>query len=308
MPLEIHQQGIFNGHKAAVYSLVGSALNPDIFWSADGNGNIVQWDFAQGNMGKLIARLPEQIFSLSLYEQEQFLLAGGMNGGMYKIDLLQKQLAHDIITLPGTIYHSTEIGNKIGLCCKNGTFYVFDKNTLQKEFQIKVSDKALRRSVWLASENMLAFACSDSQIYLLNWHNNSLVQKLAQGHNDSVFDVCFLPHEQVILSGGKDAYLSIWKKNMDHSYELSHRIPAHHFTINRIVSLAPLPYFATASRDKSIKLWQNETYQLEKVLNSEKNASMHRYSVNTLWWIPSKRILLSAGDDGNIIAWNVLFH
>ena len=86
---------------------------------------------------------------------------------------------------------------------------------------------------------------------------------------------------------------------------LEQRIPAHNFTINSI-ALNPKPSFnmiATASRDKSIKIWDAKSLELYKVINSQKQYA-HQRSVNNILWLDDY-YLISASDDKSLILWHL---
>ena len=78
--------------------------------------------------------------------------------------------------------------------------------------------------------------------------------------------------------------------------------PAHWFTINAIAFHPNGQFFATASRDKTIKIWDANTFELLKVLEVIRDKG-HVNSVNALLWHPYQELLLSAGDDRSIIIW-----
>lgn len=80
-------------------------------------------------------------------------------------------------------------------------------------------------------------------------------------------------------------------------------IPAHWYAINDLKLSPDGKYFASASRDKTIKIWDANSYELLKVLDNEKFEG-HTHSVNSLLWV-NEHLLLSTGDDRQIIAWEI---
>jgi WD40 repeat protein len=77
---------------------------------------------------------------------------------------------------------------------------------------------------------------------------------------------------------------------------------AHLFTVNDIAYHPNGKFFATASRDKTIRIWDAVSFVLLKVIDSIRNAG-HLKSVNRLLWVDD--VLISCSDDRSIIAWEV---
>ena len=63
-----------------------------------------------------------------------------------------------------------------------------------------------------------------------------------------------------------------------------------------MVSLPNTPYVISASRDKSIKIWDNETLLLKKVIDKTKFNGASTHSVNRLVVIDENK-LIAVGDD-----------
>jgi centriolar protein POC1 len=90
-------------------------------------------------------------------------------------------------------------------------------------------------------------------------------------------------------------------------YSLIQNIPAHLFAIYSIAFHPTLPYLATASRDKSIKIWDTENFELKKTISIEKGYDCHRLSINKIIWEPIDNQLISVSDDKLLKIWNVEF-
>ena len=59
--------------------------------------------------------------------------------------------------------------------------------------------------------------------------------------------------------------------------------------------------------DKSIKVWDAETFQLLKVIDKARHAG-HGTSVNRLLWTNHNNLLVSASDDRSISIWDLTFN
>jgi WD40 repeat protein len=118
----------------------------------------------------------------------------------------------------------------------------------------------------------------------------------------AVFTLQYSPDGKHLLSGGRDAQIKVWNAKQG---DLVQSIPAHMFAVNHILFHSSQPYFASASMDKSIKIWGADDFKLYKIISREKGLPGHMLSVNKLAWNGNQ--LLSTGDDKRIIAWNVDF-
>ena len=66
-------------------------------------------------------------------------------------------------------------------------------------------------------------------------------------------------------------------------------------------------WFASASRDKSIKIWDPRNFKLLKVIDaSKKGMNAHINSVNKLLWLSYNNYLVSASDDRSIMVWEII--
>ena len=109
-----------------------------------------------------------------------------------------------------------------------------------------------------------------------------------------------LPQENKLITGGLDAVLCVSDRNGDTSVKLN----AHWYCINDLVWMQGFPFIASASRDKSIRIWDVHSFDLVKELSKPKFAG-HHHSVNSLVWLPNERLLCSAGEDARILTWKL---
>ena len=69
------------GHRAALYALAQGA-SPRHILSAGGEGFITEWNLDEPEIGKVIAQVETQVFSMARIN-ERIILAGNMNGGLH---------------------------------------------------------------------------------------------------------------------------------------------------------------------------------------------------------------------------------
>lgn len=107
-----------------------------------------------------------------------------------------------------------------------------------------------------------------------------------------------------MISGSRDAKLKIWDVSAD--YQQVEEIAAHLYAINHIAFSPDGTHFATASMDKSIKVWDANEMKLLKVIDKARHTG-HGTSVNKLLWTSYNNQLVSASDDRSISVWDVQF-
>jgi WD40 repeat protein len=116
----------------------------------------------------------------------------------------------------------------------------------------------------------------------------------------SVNAAAFHPTENILLSGSRDAHLRIWDTTI---WKTIDSVPAHNYAIYSICYSADRKVFFTASRDKSIKVWNADNFSfLQKA--DKLNSDGHQHSVNKI--ISFDKWLISCGDDKKIIGWKII--
>jgi len=93
---------------------------------------------------------------------------------------------------------------------------------------------------------------------------------------------------------------------LENGYELKESIVAHMYAINHLDFSPDGKYFVTCSMDKSIKVWDADSFQLLKVIDKSRHAG-HGTSVNKLYWSNFNNLLVSASDDRTISVWQLKF-
>lgn len=307
MSIKVEVVEKLSGHKGAIFALE-QGETPNVFYSGGGNGMLIKWDLDNTHTATLIAQVPSNIFAIQYIPKFQLLAVGSLQGILYFIDLTNNKLIEPSLKFDKTIYDFLLLDDRLLILDGSGLLSVFDLSVFKTTRFIKVSNKNLRR-IAFNQKDTLAVGTSDSAIYFFD--KNLEIKQKAKKHEGSVFTVQFL-NEQTLLAGSRDAHFSVWKQQNDNKHnkddwENKAYITGHLFTINDIAihpQQLDSPFFATASRDKSIRIWESESNKLLKVLNFEKYHT-HTHSINSLLWTRHKNYLLSASDDRGIFVWKV---
>ena len=299
--LRIKHLYTLTGHNGSVYSL--QKLNEGSFLSAGGDGWIVKWDLQseEVELGKLVAKTDTQIFTLHYDSFSNLLVAGDMHGELHFIDFDESQTSrrfqHHKKGVYGIIRHRDNIFTLGG----GGMLSKWNPEKIGVVESVQLSSESLRSIA--ISDTTIYIGCSDRNIYMIDTNTEQNIEVVKHAHENSVFSLAFDSSLQHLLSGGRDAMLNIWTEGDD--LKIYKGLAAHLFTINDIQINPSGCLFATASRDKTIKIWDAKTYKLLKVIESIRDKG-HVNSVNHLLWL-SETILISCSDDRTIKIWDVKF-
>ncbi|MBL7962479.1 MAG: WD40 repeat domain-containing protein [Flavobacteriales bacterium] len=296
----LHRVNAFHGHRGPVYALLPQAPE-DTFLSASGDGSIVQWHVDQPEQGRVLARVNEAVFALHAWGGGSWLLAGTESGSLRVIDLKAgAEVRHFTAQRKGVFGMVTLPDGRVATSAGDGTvaLWVVQDEAVQiaLERQIPLCEEKVRSMAVSHDGHWLAVACGDGMVRVLDLPGLNELHTLS-AHEEGAQSVAWHPHKPVLLSGGKDGQLRVWRT--DDAFSPLHAWPAHKAGIYAIAFSASGDRFATASRDKTAKLWN--AHDLRPLARVERANDGHTHSVNTLCWIGSD--LFTAGDDRRILAW-----
>ncbi len=296
------------GHKAAIYAMDHGEQPPE-FYSVAGEGWLVKWDLNNSTDGVLVAQAKSNLFSIKKLKSNR-VLSGNMNGGLHLIDLESKDNNRDIAHHSKGIYAIKEIADYFLTAGGDGLLTKWNASSFRAMESLQLSEASLRSIAIHPSKALAAIGASDQNIYFIDLKSFELLNVIEKAHDNSVFSLHFSRLGNQLISGGRDAHLKVWeipdKIEKEWKPEAVKDIAAHLFTINKITFHPTLNFFATSSRDKSIKIWNGQTYELLKVIDFEKYKG-HVNSVNDLLWSTYNNYLISCSDDRRIIIWKIDF-
>lgn len=301
-PLISRKIAQLTGHNASVFAL-SPYQAPHRFLSGAGDGWVVEWDVNKPENGRLIAKIETQIFYLKYISQQHGIVVGNMNGGVHWINLQDTNKNSNIAHHKKGVFGIIHIKDQVYTIGGGGWLTRWDSNKKRTSDSLQLSHASLRCIDYSPLRNELAIGASDNNIYFVDPDTLTVTMKKEAAHQNSVFAARYTPDGQGLISGGRDAMLKSWTLK-GHQIAGEESIPAHWFTINSIAFHPQQAWFATASRDKTIKIWDTSSFKLLKVLEMQRDGG-HVNSVNRLLWLPYNNVLVSASDDRSMILWDI---
>lgn len=318
---KIQKLNQLTGHKDSVYAL--AKINTNTILSSAADGYVVRWNLLetvdnrviaeqkniqQEIIGKVIAKIGSSIYALHIIPEKNYLVVGHNTDGIHIIDLVNEQEIFSVGFTKSAIFDIKHLGIYLFIACGDGNVIIIDLENFSLKKILSFSQQSARCIAVCSQKNEIAIGYSDNHIRIFDSKNYTQKADF-EAHTNSVFTLTYSPDNQYLLSGSRDAHLKIWQFETENdeksncNYSLYQDIVAHLFTINHLVYSPNGEFFATCSKDKSIKLWQSSNFRLVKVIDKGRHAG-HGTSINKLLWLDNQT-LVSCSDDRTIVIWEI---
>ncbi len=298
--LQVQKIDTFSGHRDCVYAIQPSEVSHR-FFSAGGDGLVVQWDLTRPDWGDVIAQVPASIYALAYDSEQNHLWLGQNYEGVQVIDPQNKRIIASAQLTSAALFDIQFFENQTFVALSDGVVLVMNKEGFAVRKYLKASTQSARCIAINPQTREMAVGYSDNLIRVFGIDELELRQTLV-AHTNSVFTLQYSPDGKCLLSGSRDAHLKIW--NVSEDYSLYKDVAAHLFAINHVVYSPDSHLFASCSMDKSIKIWDAVTFRLLKVIDRARHAG-HGTSINKLLWTKFNNQLVSASDDKRISVWDI---
>jgi WD40 repeat protein len=303
--LKISKVATLKGHTGAVYALENANSANKIF-SGSVDRIVAEWDLGHPEAGEMAAQVKEPVYCLKMLPGTKYLMAGQAKGGIHIINLPSKKEERLLQYHTGAIFDLafSEEHDLLFSAGGEGTFAISRLKDLSLIKTIKLSEDKIRSIAVHPLQKEIAIGCGDGTICIYELPSLELKKRwIAHTEKFSVNTVVYNPSGNFLLSGARDAHLNIF--DVLNNYMPVTSIPAHNYAIYSIAWSPDQRLFATASRDKTIKIWNAETFEVLARINKEKYDG-HLNSVNKLLWTSYNDYLISAGDDRAVMVWKIL--
>jgi len=292
-PVNVHKIATLEGHKDSVYALTGDS-NGNIY-SSGGDGLIAKWDLSKPKDAELSARVESSVYALKVDEECGMLLIGHNHEGLHIVDPVNREEVKRVPLVGCKAIFDIQVFQKTYfILTESGILFTYDSQS-EKLLRTKVAAHSLRSL--FVTPDYIYIAVSDGTVRVLN-HQFDEVEVLAVGEK-SIFGICSLTSGDWI-SVSRDCHL----KRFDVKNQLKKDVVAHMYAINSIAFAPGNHFFATASMDKTIKIWEAQDVQLLKVIDKERHNG-HSNSVNRLFWSRYNNLLVSCSDDRTLGVWDL---
>lgn len=293
------------GHRAAIYALAPSPTERRIL-SAGGDGWIVEWDADNPDIGQVMATVPERIFSLHCPPVPGRALAGNMNGGLHWIDWGDPARSRDVQHHRKGIFDIAQRDAQVLTAGGDGLLTRWDAQQARSLESVQLGAQPLRCIAPSPDGSRWAVGSSDGSISLIDADTLAVLGQKEKAHQSSVFCALWVGHR--LLTGGRDAMLRSWHlssgtADAPPTWQMQAELPAHWFTINHLTLSPGGKWLASASRDKTIKIWHPHSLELLRVVDVQRYGG-HINSVNRLLWL-SDHEWVSCSDDRTLKWWEI---
>lgn len=284
------------GHSGAIYTCT---YDQQFFYTGSADHFVTRWNLEEGIQDKFAIKMDQSVYAIEFINSNNQFVVGLSNGSVHVFDIhLKKELKHFTQHIKAIFAITNNAKqNQFYVGDSDGNLSIWDSVSLELLIYLPLDCGKIRNITVSNDGELFSVSCQDGTTRIFETVGFNEIVTL-NSHRDSATVSHFHPlFPDILLTGGKDALLKVWNwKKM----ELLKSIPAHNFVIYSIVFLENGKEFATASRDKTIKIWNSSSYKVIQRLDQKMGG--HRHSINSLFNI-KENSFASVGDDKKIIIW-----
>lgn len=180
----------------------------------------------------------------------------------------------------------------------NGNVHVWNYETQQLVKTFEICDLPVRCGKFVARKNWLITGSDDNQIRVFNYNTLERVH-MFEAHSDYIRCIAIHPTQSFILTSSDDMSIKLW--DWDNKWSCKQVFEGHmHYVMQIVFNPKDANTFASASLDKTIKVWQLGSQQPNFTLEG------HEKGVNCIDYYSGgdKPYLISGADDRLVKIWD----
>lgn len=286
----------YKKHSGSLYAVTFSEKH-NLLFTGGADKIVASWDLEKDENTPFSIKTDSAVLNLTLLNDEKHLFIGLFNGNFHIIDLESKQ---EIKFFP---YHKSGVFSTcyqkekdlLFVGAGDGTVSIWNTKEYELVKNYKISEGKIR-AIQSVGESVYV-GNSEGQVYKIEFSDLGKASLFSK-HEQAIYSFEYLPSKDSLLIGDKNAHLTAL--NLESSKQVL-SIAAHNWPIYGIEWLNTNE-FATCSRDKIVKIWDANSLEVKQRLCFPEHKG-HLNSINNLVSIPSKKLLVSVGDDKQICVW-----
>ena len=180
----------------------------------------------------------------------------------------------------------------------DGKVHIWHYETQQLLKTFEVNDGPVRVAKFIPRKNWIVCGSDDFKITIFNYNTSERVKQL-ESHNDYVRSIVVHPTQPYIISSSDDMMIKLW--NWEKDFLNVQVFEGHaHYVMQVVLNPKDSNTFASASLDRTIKVWQLGSPEANFTLRG------HERGVNCLDYYPGadKPYLISGSDDKTVKIWD----
>ncbi len=293
-----HKIGEIQEHSGAVYDI---ALYQSFIYSASADGYVARWSLDTFKQDNFAIKCTTPPYCLTFDSNNGNLWFGLSNGDLHVVNVETKT------ELKFFQQHKTGLFSLQYLPQKNiiaagdndGNLSIWDANKLTLLLFLPLNCEKIRKIKFSSDGKLMVINGLDEKIRIFETEGFNEIVTLP-GHKEGACCSIFSSlnsEKSMLISGGKDGHIKEWDWQNE---KLIQAIPAHNFAVYDCLILNNGKTLVSASRDKTIKIWNTDDLSFVQKLDLKSGG--HKHSVNSLIKVNEDRFL-SCSDDRKIILW-----
>jgi len=153
-------------------------------------------------------------------------------------------------------------------------------------------DDSVLAVIWKDNSSLVTTSL-DHDIAVWDLKSSEPVQRL-RGHSRGVTSICYLPEQQLFVSGSIDQNLRVWDAKSTEIVRTlnNHRRPVHALALRP--QTEGLPMVASASADHTVRLWQPTLGRMVRFAKLKSTPL-------AVAWLPDASAVIVAADNGHVL-------